>query len=81
MTRYLKLFILLAVIPVCLHAKLLPANPSLNASAIIEVYLAGQFEGIILVQGPSAKALPSGKVSYESLEQAVARRSISHSPI
>lgn len=75
MTKYLKYLILLAVIPVSLHAKLLP-DPSVNTSAIIEVYEAGQFQGIVLVApttAPFGKALPGGKLSYEPVENALRR--------
>ena len=52
-------------------------HPVLTTGAIIEIYHAHEFQGIVLIErgkDPSGKALPGGKVEWgETVEQAVRR--------
>lgn len=52
-------------------------SPILTTTAIIEVYQAGQFKGIVLIErgkAPFGKAIPGGKVEYgETVENAIRR--------
>jgi len=68
------LFLLLASAPLLAGVH---KPPILTTTAIIEVYLEGKFQGIVLIErgkAPFGKALPGGKVEYgESVESAVRR--------
>lgn len=59
------------------NGKIVHKPPILTTSAIIEVFEAGKFKGIVLIERgkePFGKALPGGKVEYgESVEDAVRR--------
>lgn len=79
MKKYL-LFFAIALCWLSCHANdVKPAHkpPILTTTAIIEVYEAGQFKGIVLIErgkAPFGKAIPGGKVEYgETVESAVRR--------
>ncbi len=51
--------------------------PILTTTAIIEIYQAGEFQGLVLIErgkAPWGKALPGGKVEYGETVEAAVRR-------
>ncbi|MCI5051829.1 MAG: NUDIX hydrolase [Simkaniaceae bacterium] len=75
MNRFTGYFFAFLLLPLLVFAEHKP--PILTTTAIIEIYDAGEFQGIVLIErgkAPWGKAIPGGKVEYGETVEAAVRR-------